>query len=90
MFTSWGRETTVAYAAEEMRGILDALQDEAAYGTVLRAKGVVASDGGQWLHFDYVPGEPDVRTGAADIIGKICVIGAKLNEDALAALFRLK
>ena len=77
------------YTVEEMENILKALEDEEKYGTILRAKGVVNSESGEWIHFDYVPSEPDVRTGAADIIGKICVIGSKINEDALTELFRL-
>ncbi len=72
-----------------MNAILKALEDEEKYGVILRSKGIVSSENGEWIHFDYVPGEPDVRTGAADIIGKICVIGSKINEEALAELFRL-
>ena len=90
IFTSWGRETAVKYTADEMNEILKALENEEKYGIILRSKGVVASENGEWIHFDYVPGEPDVRTGSADITGKICVIGSKINEDALAELFRLK
>ena len=89
VFTSWGRETPVKYTIEEMNNILKALEDEEKYGTILRSKGIVSSESGEWIHFDYVPGEPDVRTGTADIIGKICVIGSKINEEALAELFRL-
>ncbi len=77
------------YTEEEMKNILDSLQNEEKYGMILRSKGVVAGADGEWIHFDYVPGEPDVRTGSADITGKICVIGSKINEDALAELFRL-
>lgn len=88
MFVSFGRETTRRYTAEELNAMLAALSDETKYGVVLRAKGIVAGDG-EWLHFDYVPGEPDVRTGTADVIGRLCVIGSKLNEAALEALFRL-
>lgn len=89
VFISWGRETPVSYTKDEMESILAALSDEEKYGIVLRSKGVVSSSDGEWIHFDYVPGEPDVRTGSPDIIGKICVIGSKLNEGALAELFRL-
>ena len=78
------------YTEEEMKAILDSLQDEEKYGMILRSKGVVAGADGKWIHFDYVPGEPDVRTGSADITGKICVIGSKINEDALSELFKLK
>ena len=70
-----------------MESILSALTDEEKYGTILRAKGIVKCECGKWLHFDYVPGEPDVRTGSAAVIGKICVIGANLNEGAVAELF---
>ena len=67
---------------------LNALTDEDKYGIVLRAKGIVAStDGGSWIHFDYVPGEPDVREGGAAVIGRLCVIGANLNIPALSDLF---
>ncbi|MBQ7596525.1 MAG: GTP-binding protein [Clostridia bacterium] len=90
VFTSWGKETAVKYTEEEMKNILDSLQNEEKYGMILRSKGVVAGADGKWIHFDYVPGEPDVRTGSADITGKICVIGSKINEDALSELFRLK
>ena len=72
-----------------MNAILSALENEEKFGIVLRAKGIVEGADGEWIHFDYVPGEPDVRTGGADIIGKICVIGSKLNEDELATLFRI-
>ena len=71
-----------------MTEILGALTDEDTYGIVLRAKGIVAAtDGGSWIHFDYVPGEPDVREGGAAVIGRLCVIGSKLNIPALSALF---
>ncbi len=89
VFTSWGKETPVKYTVEEMNNILKALEDEEKYGIILRSKGIVSAENGEWIHFDYVPGEPDVRTGSADIIGKICVIGSKINEEALAELFRL-
>jgi len=86
VFTSWGIETTRKYCADEIRGILNAL-DSQQYGIVLRAKGIVAGDDGQWIHFDYVPEEADVRTGCAAVIGKLCVIGAQLDEAGIAALF---
>lgn len=89
VFISWGKETTVKYSVDEMNAILSALGDEEKFGIVLRAKGIVEAADGQWIHFDYVPGEPDVRTGGADIIGKICIIGSKLKEDELATLFRI-
>ncbi|MBS5855506.1 MAG: GTP-binding protein [Firmicutes bacterium] len=87
VFTSWGLETAHKFTEEELKNALQALQNEEKYGTVLRAKGIV--DGGEhWWHFDYVPGEPDVRTGAAGATGRLCVIGCKLNEDALKELFK--
>lgn len=87
VFTSWGLETAHKFTGEELKNALQTLQNEEKYGTVLRAKGIV--DGGEhWWHFDYVPGEPDVRTGAAGATGRLCVIGCKLNEDALKELFK--
>lgn len=87
VFTSWGLETAHKFTGEELKNALQALQNEEKYGTVLRAKGIV--DGGEhWWNFDYVPGEPDVRTGAAGATGRLCVIGCKLNEDALKELFK--
>ena len=88
MFVSCGAETTVSFDAHALAEKLAALCDEAKYGVVLRAKGIVApADGGQWIHFDYVPGEPDVRTGPSAVIGRLCVIGSKLNVEALSELF---
>ena len=87
VFTSWGVETFRKYTAEELHTALDALGNEELYGTVLRAKGIVAGADGSWLHFDHVPGEADVRTGCAAVMGRLCVIGAKLNETALKELF---
>ena len=89
MFTSWGAETSRKYTTQGIREALEAL-DETRFGTVLRAKGIVAAEDGSWIHFDYVPGEPDVRTGAADITGRLCVIGAGLDKSAIAALFGLE
>ncbi len=90
VFTSWGAETPNTYTAEEITDALNALGNEELYGTVLRAKGIVAGTDGEWIHFDYVPGIPDVRTGCAGTIGRLCVIGSKLNETAAAELFRVK
>ncbi len=86
VFTSWGRETIRKYTREEIEAALNGLQDEKV-GTVLRAKGIVACADGGWLHFDYTPGEPEVRMGAADYTGRLCVIGAELDEAAIAKLF---
>lgn len=87
VFTSFGRETTKKFTKEEILKCLTALDDDKTYGAILRAKGIVASADGTWIHFDYVPGEPDVRTGSADITGRLCVIGSNINEQALAELF---
>lgn len=84
---SWGVETAKKFSEDELRTILTALDDEEAYGVILRAKGVVAGKDGAWLHFDHVPGEIDIRTGCAAVTGKLCVIGSKLKQDAVAALF---
>ena len=87
VFTSWGVETPESYSAEEITSALEALGNEEKYGVILRAKGIVAGKDGQWIHFDYVPGVPDVRTGSAGTIGRLCVIGSKIKEDAIAELF---
>ena len=90
MFTSCGFETTHAFSQESLGKMLASLENEGEYGMVLRAKGVVpAADGGEWIHFDYVPGEADIRRGSAGVIGRLCIIGAKINEDKLKALFAL-
>ena len=86
VFSTWGRETAKAFTEDEIRNVLQAF-DSGKYGTVLRAKGIVAGANGAWIHFDYVPEEISVRTGGADIIGRLCVIGAKLDEGAIAFLF---
>ena len=89
MFTSWGVETTLTFTADGIRQALEQLEQTDVYGSVLRAKGIVAGADGQWIHFDYVPGAPDVRTGPADVTGRLCVIGAQLQKPALAALFHV-
>ena len=86
VFTSWGVETAKKFTAEDIRSALTEL-DSGKYGMILRAKGIVAAADGSWIHFDYVPEEHDVRTGSAAVIGKLCVIGSKLDEQAVAALF---
>ena len=86
VFTSWGVETAKKFTVEEIRNALNGLDSET-YGAVLRAKGMVAGTDGDWIYFDYVPGEANVRTGSACVIGKLCVIGAKLDEAGVAALF---
>ena len=87
VFDSIGIETPKKYTIEKIEKALEALEDPHAYGFVLRAKGIVEGEDGQWIHFDYVPGEPDVRTGTAGITGRLCVIGSKLEEDAIRKLF---
>jgi G3E family GTPase len=89
VFTSWGMETPRKYSEAELRSILSALEDEAKYGLVLRAKGIIDASDGQWIYFDYVPGESDIRRGAAAVTGRFCVIGSKLNEQALKELFNI-
>ena len=88
VFTSWGVETTHTFSAEQLERILAAL-DGGQYGAVLRAKGIVPAAEGAWLHFDYVPEEHAVRTGPADYTGRLCVIGSKLDEAGLKALFEV-
>ena len=88
VFTSWGMETAKKFTEEGLRSALTALEDEAKYGVVLRAKGIVAAEEGAWIHFDYTPGEISIRRGSAGVTGRLCVIGHELHEDAVAALFR--
>ena len=80
-------ETAKKFSAEELKDILSKLTNAVEYGTILRAKGIVACKQGGWLHFDYVPGEPDVRTGSAAYAGRLCVIGSKIDKEELASLF---
>lgn len=87
VFTSWGKETPRAYSEAELQTALTALGDPS-LGTVLRAKGIVKSaNGGEWLHFDYVPGAPEIRRGPADYTGRLCVIGSELDEERVQGLF---
>ena len=87
VFTSWGLETVKKFTKEQLEVALTEIQKEEKYGNVLRAKGILASEG-KWLHFDYVPGEPQIREGSAGVIGRLCVIGCNLNETALKELFK--
>ena len=87
VFVSWGTETTKKYTKEELEEILDGLCDEKKFGVILRAKGIVEDTDGGWIHFDYIPGEADVRTGSAGITGRLCVIGSKLNEENITKAF---
>ena len=86
VFTSWGVETPKAFTMDELKADLAALDDGEKYGAVLRAKGIVKGEG-CWIHFDYVPGESNIRTGSASVMGRLCVIGSKLNEHELSELF---
>ncbi len=87
VFASFGTETAKTFTKEFIEKALLALEDAEKYGIILRAKGIVAGENGNWIHFDYVPGEPDVRFGSADIIGRLCVIGSKINKQEIANLF---
>ena len=88
VFTSWGMETTRKFSADELKEIMQDLVNADEYGVILRAKGIVRSvNDGEWLHFNYVPGESSVECGAADYTGRFCVIGSKLHEDSLKELF---
>ena len=89
VFTSWGRETAHTYTEEEIHTILEKLSDTETYGMILRAKGMVENTNGGWTYFDMVPGEADVRDGAPDYTGRLCVIGSKLKEENLEKLFGL-
>ena len=87
VFGSWGVETPKKFSVEEMETILGMLEDQARFGAVLRAKGIVPATDGKWIHFDYVPGEQNIRYGSAGVTGRLCVIGSKLNETELKSLF---
>ncbi len=89
VFTSWGRETPKKYTKDEIGEILKTIDESEKFGVVLRAKGMLPSPEGKWLHFDFVPGEYEIREGAADYTGRLCVIGSQLDEHALEELFGL-
>ncbi|MBP5453920.1 MAG: GTP-binding protein, partial [Lachnospiraceae bacterium] len=86
VFTSIGLETASKYTKADVEAFLEALEDDSKYGYVLRAKGMLASEGNKWIYFDYTPGEINVREGSPEYTGKICVIGSELKEDAIKAL----
>ena len=90
MFVSWGRETARKYSKEEIEAILKQLSEDESFGVILRAKGMVDGKDGEWIFFDMVPEEYEVRTGAPQITGKLCVIGSKMNEAKLEELFGVK
>ncbi len=89
VFTSWGRETVKKYTDNDIKNILNDLGNSERFGMILRAKGIVQSNDGTWIHFDYVPDEIDVRNGSSSTIGKICVIGSNINEQAICEIFGL-
>ena len=89
IFTSWGMETPKKFTEDELRAILAALENEEKYGMILRAKGIVDASDGDWLYFDYVPEETDIRRGSAGVTGRFCVIGSHINEAALKELFHI-
>ena len=89
VFTSWGIETAAQYTKEKIEDILNEFAESSDYGTILRSKGILPAKDGTWIHFDYVPGEADVRTGTASVTGRICVIGADLKKDMLAKIFEV-
>ncbi len=89
MFTSWGTETPSKYVYDDFAELLEDLENESKYGAILRAKGMLECEDNRWIYFDYVPGEVEVRTGIPCTIGKICVIGANIQEDNLKKLFGL-
>ena len=90
VFTSWGVETPKKFTESGIRAMLDELSDAEKFGTILRAKGFVDASDGEWIYFDYVPGEADIRRGSAAVTGRLCVIGSKLNEQALKELFEIE
>ena len=89
MFVSVGIETARKFTRERIEAILDSFDEDDSFGMVLRAKGIVESEDGSWIHFDYVPGEADVRSGSAGMIGRLCVIGSKLDREKIKNLFEV-
>ncbi len=89
VFESVGIETPKKFTKEKIEKALEALEDKDEYGFILRAKGIVEAENGQWIHFDYVPGEPDVRTGASGVTGRLCVIGSEIDRDKILKLFEI-
>ena len=84
MFVSFGAETVKKFNADALRQTLESFEDAEKFGMVLRAKGIVEGDDGNWIHFDYIPGDADVRAGGASIIGRLCIIGSGLNKVAIS------
>ncbi len=87
VFSSFGAETAKKFTEEKIKQILAEFDEGSDYGMILRAKGIVASDEGEWIHFDYVPGEIDIRRGKASVIGRLCVIGSKIDNEKIRVLF---
>ena len=87
MFSSFGAETAKKFTEEKIRSILEEFDEGSDYGMILRAKGIVASESGDWIHFDYVPGEIDVRRGSAAVIGRLCVIGSGIDKEKISGAF---
>ena len=90
MFVSYGAETVKKFDAAALKSALDEFTNTEKYGMVLRAKGIVESSDGRWIHFDYIPGESDVRFGRADVIGRLCVIGSNLNKEAISSALNVE
>ena len=86
MFASFGVETSKKFSKDELERILEAFDEGTEYGMILRAKGIVASDDGRWIHFDYVPESADVRYGTPGMIGRLCVIGSNINKEKIKEL----
>ena len=89
VFTSWGKETAKTFTKEDIINTLENFSDEKKFGIILRAKGIVQGENNKWLHFDYIPNEIDVREGSADVTGRLCVIGCRLNQEAIEKAFNL-
>ena len=87
MFSSFGAETPKKFTEDKIKAILDAFDEGDDFGMILRAKGIVMAEDGRWIHFDYVPGEPNVRYGVASVTGRICVIGSDIDKEKIKELF---
>ena len=89
MFSSFGCETTKKFTKEGIESVLDTFSEDDSYGMILRAKGIVEGENGEWIHFDYVPAEPNVRYGTPGVIGRLCVIGSGIDNDKIKEIFGL-